>query len=69
MVKRLVSAELWAAIAPLVPPEPPQPRGGRPRMPDRAALTGLLVVLISGIPWELLPQELGGGSGGTWWRR
>lgn len=69
MAKPLVSDELWAAIAPLLPPEPPKPRGGRPRIPDRAALTGILFVLTSGIPWELLPQELGCGSGVTCWRR
>ena len=38
-------------------------------MPDRAALTGILFVLQSGIPWEMLPQEMGCGSGVTCWRR
>ena len=69
MSKRLVSDELWDLIAPLLPPEPPKPKGGRPRVPDRAALTGILCVLRSGIPWELLPQEMGCGSGVTCWRR
>ena len=69
MANPLVTDDLWAVIAPRLPPEPPQPRGGRPRVPDRAALTGILFVLISGIPWALLPQELGGGSGVTCWRR
>jgi hypothetical protein len=32
-------------------------------------LTGILFVLRSGIPWELLPQALGYGSGMTCWRR
>jgi transposase len=32
-------------------------------------LTGILFVRRSGIPWELLPQELGCGSGMTCWRR
>ncbi len=64
----LVSDELWAVVAPLLPPAPPKPKGGRPRVPDRAALTGIIFVLKSGIPWELLPQELGGGSGVTCWR-
>lgn len=38
-------------------------------MPDRAGLSGMRFVLPSGIPWEMLPQELGGGSGMTCWRR
>jgi transposase len=43
--------------------------GGRPRVPDRAALTGIVFVLRTGLPWELLPQEMGCGSGSTCWRR
>jgi transposase len=69
MGKLLVSDELWAVVAPLLPPELPKPKGGRPRISDRAALTGILFVLKSGISWELLPQEMGCGSGMTCWRR
>ncbi len=69
MAKPLVSDELWAVVAPLLPAEPPKPKGGRPRVPDRACLTGIIFVLKSGIPWEMLPQELGCGSGMTCWRR
>jgi transposase len=69
MSKPLVGDELWAVVAPLLPPEPPKPQGGRPRVPDRAALTGIIFVLKSGIPWEMLPQEMGCGSGVTCWRR
>src|SRR5437660_1081933 len=69
MAKPLLSDELWGVIAPLLPPEPPKPKGGRPRVPNRAALTGILFVLKSGIPWEMLPVELGCGSGMTCWRR
>lgn len=50
-------------------PKPPQPKGGRPWVSDRAALTGIIFVLKSGIPWNLLPQEMGCGSGVTCWRR
>src|SRR5688500_1971034 len=69
MAKPLVSDELWALVAPLLPAEPPKPRGGRPRVPDRDCLTGIVFVLKSGIPWEMLPPELGCGSGMTCWRR
>jgi transposase len=68
-MKPLVNDELWALVAPLLPPEPPKPKGGRPRVSDRAALTGIIFVLKTGIPWELLPPELGCGSGVTCWRR
>ena len=69
MAKALVSDELWEQIEPLLPPEPPKPKGGRPRIPDRQVLTGVLFVLKTGIPWEDLPQEMGCGSGMTCWRR
>ncbi len=69
MSKPLVSDDLWAIVEPLLPQEPPKPKGGRPRVPDRACLAGIVFVLKTGIPWELLPQELGCGSGMTCWRR
>jgi transposase len=69
MAKPLLPDDLWATIEPLLPPEPPKPRGGRPRVPDRAALAGILFVLRSGIPWEMLPKEMGCGCGMTCWRR
>src|ERR687890_575137 len=69
MSKPLLPDDLRAVVEPLLPPEPPKPKGGRPRVPDCAALTGILFVLRSGIPWELLPQEMGCGSGITCWRR
>ncbi|CAM5693134.1 IS5 family transposase OS=Streptomyces chartreusis OX=1969 GN=CP983_24875 PE=4 SV=1 [Streptomyces chartreusis] len=66
---RIVSDELWSLIAPLLPEPPPKQVEGRPRVPDRQALCGILLVLHTGIQWEYLPQELGFGSGMTCWRR
>jgi transposase len=69
MAKPLVPDALWERIEPLIPPERPKPRGGRPPCDRRAVLTGILFVLRTGIGWEYLPQEMGCGSGMTCWRR
>jgi len=70
MAKPLVSDELWSIVEPLIPKRPPHgEKGGRPPVDDRAAFTGIVFVLKTGIPWEMLPQEMGCGSGMTCWRR
>src|SRR5438105_13366602 len=70
MAEPLVPDELWEAVAPLLPRHKARPgKRGRPPVDDRACLTGSVFVLRSGIPWEMLPQELGSGSGMTCWRR
>jgi transposase len=69
MTRQRISSKLWETLEPLLPERPRSPKGGRPRIDDRAALNGILFVLHSGIPWEDLPQELGFGSGMTCWRR
>jgi transposase len=69
MAKPLLPDKLWEKIEPLLPPPPPRPKGGRPPIPNRAALTGILFVLKTGTPWEYLPEEMGCGSGMTCWRR
>ncbi|MFE9122892.1 transposase, partial [Streptomyces sp. NPDC007172] len=65
----IVSDELCSLIEPLLPEPAPKQAEGRPRVPDRQALCGILFVLHTGIQWEYLPQELGFGSGMTCWRR
>ena len=69
MAKPLLSDELWERIEPLLPPERPKLKGGRPRVSDRDCLTGIIFVLKTGTPWEYLPQEMGCGCGMTCWRR
>ena len=64
-----VTDDLREAIEPLLPKGSPKPKGGRPRIPNRAALAGIVFVLRTGCPWRLLPKELGCGSGATCWRR
>src|SRR5687768_13979940 len=68
MAKQLVSDELWEVIEPLLPPKPLKPKGRRPRISNRAALTGIIFVLKTGLPWSYLPREMGCGSGIKCWR-
>jgi transposase len=69
MATALLPDPLWHLVEPFLPTPPRRPIGGRPRVSDCACLTGILFVLRSGIPWQMLPQELGCGSGMTCWRR
>src|SRR6266545_4768403 len=71
MAKPLLPDELWELVRPLLPE--PKPRRfrypGRKPITDRQALTGILFVLKTGIPWEDLPAEMGCGCGMSCWRR
>ena len=71
MAKPLVVDALWELFQRLLPK--PKPRRfrypGRKRLDDRKVLTGILFVLKTGIPWEMLPQEMGCGCGMTCWNR
>jgi transposase len=71
MPKELIDDELWSLIEPLLPVRASRNRryAGRKPIPDRAVLTGIVYVLRSGTPWNLLPQEMGCGSGTVCWRR
>ena len=71
MARPLLPDELRERIEPLLPP--PKPRRsrfpGRKPLDNRKALTGILFVLKTNLPWEDLPREMGCGSGMTCWRR
>jgi transposase len=69
MARPLLPDDLWREIAPLLPPPQPRPKGGRRPIENRAALTGILFVLPSGLPWEMLLAEMGCGCGMRCWRR
>jgi transposase len=70
MARELVDDELWGIVQPLLPVRRRRRmHPGRKPLDDRRVLTGILFVLQSGIPWEMLPQEMGCGSGLTCWRR
>jgi transposase len=71
MSHALVDDDVWTRIEPLLPKRRPRNRqhAGRKPIPDRAVLTGILFVLRSGIPWNMLPPQMGCGAGSTCWRR
>jgi transposase len=48
-IETLVPERLWQAIEPLLPTPPPR-HGGRPRVDDRACLTGIVYQLRTGVP-------------------
>lgn len=53
-----ISDELWEKIEPLIPKHPNTHRfgGGRPRVPDRKAMDGILFVLRTGCQWNALNE-------------
>ena len=60
MAKQLVHDEIGASVQPLLPQEPPKPKGGRPRVSDRAALTvGIILSLLTAIGNETVVTETG----------
>jgi len=62
-----VRDEVWEAVEPLLAAVEPAVTG-RPRVPDRTAFNAIVFVLVTGIAWRFVPQELG-CSGVTAWRR
>ena len=63
----LVDEEFWAVLEPLLGERAPQ-KTGRPRVSDRAAFTAIVFVLVTGVPWRMVPKEIG-CSGVSAWRR
>jgi transposase len=69
LAKPILDDDLWEVVRVLLPAPRGSKQWGRPRVSDRATLSGILFVLKTGIPWRFLPQEMGCGSGVSCWRR
>lgn len=65
---RKIPDELWDEIKIILPPEKPDKTIGRPIVPFRKVLDGILYVLRTGCQWKMLPKEEY-GSGSTCHRR
>ena len=58
---------LWERVEPWNPKRTKSPKGGRPRVADRRAMSGILYRLRTGCEWDAIPTEYGSRS--TCYRR
>ena len=54
--------KLWNEIRNILPKEKPFKTVGRPIVPFRKVLDGILYILRTGCHWKMLPKEYGSGS-------
>ncbi len=59
---REIPDPLWNLIQPLLPAEKPPGSNGRPQVPNRTVLNGILYVLRTGCQWKMMPREYSSGS-------
>jgi transposase len=57
-----ISDDLWNEIKNILPDEKPGNTIGRPVVPYRKVLDGIIFVLRTGCQWKMLPKEYGSGS-------
>jgi transposase len=58
---------LWERVERWIPKHTKSPKGGRPRVADRRAMSGILCCLRTGCQWDAIPSEFGSRS--TCYRR
>jgi putative transposase len=59
---RRIPTDLWLRIAPVLGEEKRPGTRGRPPVPFRKVMDGILYVLRTGCQWKALPREYGSGS-------
>jgi transposase len=59
---RTIPDELWDEFKKILPREKPLNTIGRPNVPYRKVIDGILYVLRTGCQWKMLPREYGSGS-------
>jgi transposase len=57
-----VPDKLWDRIKKILPKEKPSNTVGRPVVPYRKVIDGILYVLRTGCQWKMLPKDYGSGS-------
>jgi len=58
----IIPDELWNVFKKILPKEKPSKTVGRPIIPYRKVLDGILYILRTGCQWNLVPKEYGSGS-------
>jgi transposase len=53
---------LWERIELVIPVYTKSAKGGRPRLPMRNVVGGILYVLATGCQWKAMPKQFGSGS-------
>lgn len=59
---RKIPDDLWDEIKLILPPEKSNKTVGRPVIPFRKVLDGIIYILRTGCQWKMLPKEYGSGS-------
>ena len=59
---REIPDDLWNWIEPILPPDKAPGTNGRPRVPNRTVLDGILYVLRTGCQWKMVPRQYSSGS-------
>jgi len=59
---REIPDDLWELIDAILPPDKPPGTNGRPRVPNRTVLNGILYVLRTGCQWKMVPRQYSSGS-------
>jgi transposase len=59
---REIPEALWQRIDMVLPIYQPSCKGGRPRLPTRNVVGGILYVLATGCQWKAMPTQFGSGS-------
>ena len=59
---REIPNDLWELMETLLPPEKPPHSNGRPQVPNRTVLNGILYVLRTGCQWKMIPPQYSSGS-------
>ena len=59
---RNIPDDLWDEIKLLLPPQKSDKTIGRPVIPFRKVLDGIVYILRTGCQWKMLPKEYGSGS-------